>query len=265
MTRPPDAAPLRAGLEVLPGADELMHAAAELWVATAVTAVGASGRFVVALSGGSTPQRLYRLLATDPYASRVDWSRVDVFWGDERCVAPDDPASNYRMARETLLARVPIPAGNVHRIHGEDEPAAAATAYERELREIFATADGPPRLVPGSRFDLVLLGMGADGHTASLFPGTTALREPARWVRAVSAAEGSTVRVTLTPAVINAAAEVVFLISGRAKAATLRRVREGPYQPDVLPAQIIAPRAGRLRWLADADAAADLATHRTGR
>jgi len=239
-----------------------MHAAAELWVATAVDAIGASGRFAVALSGGSTPQGLYRLLATEPYAARVDWPRVQVFWGDERCVAPDDPASNYGMARETLLARVSIPAANVHRIRGEDEPAEAARAYERDLRETFATPDGPPRLVPGARFDLVLLGMGADGHTASLFPGTTALREPARWVRAVSPADGSPVRVTLTPAVLNAAAEVVFLISGRAKAAILRRVRESPYQPDLLPAQIVAPRAGHLRWLVDADAASDLTTHR---
>lgn len=259
-----DTEPPRLGLEVLPDPDALMRAAAELWVAAAA-AIGASGRFAVALSGGTTPQRLYRLLGTDPYACRVDWSRVHAFWGDERGVAPDNPASNYRMASKALLTRVPIPAENVHRIRGEDEPAAAAAAYECDLREAFATPDGPPRLIPGSRFDLVLLGMGEDGHIASLFPGTAAVREPARWVRAVVPADGSTARVTLTPAVINAAAEVVFLVSGRAKAATLRRVREGPYQPDALPAQIVAPRAGRLRWLVDADAASDLTTHRTDR
>lgn len=253
-----DTEPRHTGLEVLPTSDALMHAAAELWVAAAASAIGASGRFAVALSGGATPQRLYRLLATHPYASGVDWSRVHAFWGDERGVPPDDPASNYRMAHEALLAAVPIPAENVHRIRGEDEPAAAAAAYERDLRETFATPDGPPRLSPGSRFDLVLLGLGEDGHTASLFPGAAALREPARWVRAVHPAAVPTARVTLTPAVINAAAEVVFLVSGGAKAATLRRVREGPYQLDALPAQIIAPRAGRLRWLVDADAAADL-------
>jgi 6-phosphogluconolactonase len=235
-----------------------MHAAAELWVAAAASAIGGSGRFAVALSGGSTPERLYRLLATEPYVSGLDWSRVHAFQGDERCVPPDDPASNYRMARDALLARVPIPAENVHRIRGEDEPDAAAAAYERDLREAFATPDGPPRLSPGSRFDLVLLGMGEDGHTASLFPGSAALREPTRWVRAIRHADGSPARVTLTPVVINSAAEVVFLVSGRAKAATLRRVREGPFQPDVLPAQIVAPRAVRLRWLVDADAAADL-------
>lgn len=257
--------PLRSGLEVLPTPDDLMRAAAELWAAAATTAIRASGRFAVALSGGSTPQRLYRLLASEPYASGVDWSRVHVFWGDERCVPPDDPASNYRIARESLLARVPIPAGKVHRIRGEDEPIAAAAAYERELRGSFATPDGPPRLSPGARFDLVLLGLGEDGHTASLFPGTAALREPDRWVRAVYPAETSTARVTLTPAVINAAAEVVFLVSGRAKAASLRRVREGPYRPDALPAQIVDPPAGRLRWLVDADAASDLTSQGTDR
>lgn len=253
-----DPAPRCTGLEVSPSFDALMHAAAELWVASAASAIGASGRFAVALSGGATPQDLYRLLATDLYASEVDWSRVHAFWGDERCVPPDDPASNHRMARDALLSRVPIQSENVHRIRGEDEPAAAAAAYERELRETFATPDGPPRLSPGSRFDLVLLGLGEDGHTASLFPGSAALREPARWVRAVHPSEVPTARVTLTPAVINAAAEVAFLVSGRAKAAILRRVLDGPYQPDALPAQIIAPRAGRLRWLVDADAAADL-------
>ena len=252
---------LRLGLEVLPTADALMHAAAELWVTAAAVAIEASGRFAVAISGGATPQRMYRLLATDAYASRVDWSRVHAFWGDERCVPPDDPASNYRMASEALLARVPIAAGNVHRIRGEDEPAAAAEAYERALREAFATPDGPPRLSHGSRFDLVLLGMGEDGHTASLFPGAAALHAPVRWVMAVPATELSVARVTLGPAVINAASEVVFLVSGRSKAATLQRVREGPYRPDALPAQRIAPRAGRLRWLVDADAAADLDAH----
>jgi 6-phosphogluconolactonase len=253
--------PLGDGFEVLPTADALMHAAAELWVAAAASAIGASGRFAVALSGGATPQRLYRLLADDPYVSGVDWSQVHVFWGDERCVPPDDPASNYRMAREALLARVPIPAESIHRIRGEDEPAAAAAAYERDLRATFATPDGSPRLSPGSRFDLVMLGLGEDGHTASLFPGTPALHESARWVVPVHPAALPTARVTLTPAVINAASEIVFLVSGRARATTLRRVREEPREPAVLPAQIIAPRAGRLRWLVDADAAAETEIH----
>jgi len=255
----------RTDIEVLPTPDALMHAAAERWVSAAAQAIEVSGRYAVALAGGSTPQSLYALLAADPYASAVDWSRVNVFWSDERCVPPDDPRSNYRMAREALLARVPILEENTFRIRGEDEPAAAAAAYERELREFFATHDGPPRLTPGSRFDLVLLGMGEDGHTASLFPGMAAPREGSPWVKVVHLPEGSMSRVTLTPGVIDAAAEIVFLVSGRAKAATLQRVLEGPYRPEALPAQIIAPRAGRLRWLVDADAAANLEADGRGR
>jgi len=235
-----------------------MQAAAERFVAASVDAIGASDRFTVALSGGSTPQNLYALLATDAYASRIHWPRVHIFWGDERCVPPGSPASNYRMARVALLSRVPLPAANVHRIRGEDEPAAAAAAYERKLRELFGTPAGEPRTTTGARFDFVLLGLGKDGHTASLFPGSATVRETRRWAMAEDIADVSMSRVTVTPAVINAASEIVFLVFGREKAATLRRVLEGPYQPDALPAQAIAPSAGRLRWLADADAAADL-------
>jgi 6-phosphogluconolactonase len=146
----------------------------------------------------------------------------------------------------------------VHRIRGEDEPTAAARIYEHELRETFSTPDGPPRATPGSRFDLVLLGMGHDGHTASLFPGMAAVRERERWVAVHPASAESLGRLTLTPLTINAAAEVAFLVAGREKAPTLRRVLEGPCQPDVLPAQAIAPYAGRLRWLVDEAAAGEL-------
>lgn len=245
-------------VEVFPNTGALMQAAAEHFVRSAAEAIRASGRFVVALSGGSTPRSLYALLATDRYAPRVDWSCVHVCWGDERCVPPGDPASNYRMAREALLDRVPVSEENVHRIRGEDESAATAAAYERGLRELFHTPDGPPRPTPGARFDLVLLGMGDNGHTASLFPGMAALRETRRWVVAERVAAVSPWRVTLTPVVINAGAEVTFLVSGREKAATLRRVLEGPYQPDELPAQVVVPPEGRLRWLVDAAAAADI-------
>jgi 6-phosphogluconolactonase len=235
-----------------------MQAAADLFVAASVAAIGATGRFAVALAGGSTPQRLYALLANDPYASRIDWTNAHVFWGDERSVPPSNPMSNYRMARITLLARVPLPAANVHRIRGEDEPAAAAAAYERKLRERFGTPVGEPRTTAGARFDLVLLGMGKDGHAASLFPGSATISETRRWVMADELTDVSMPRVTLTPVVINAASEVVILVAGREKAATLKRVLDGPYQPDALPAQAIAPRAGRLRWLIDAEAAAEL-------
>jgi len=234
-----------------------MEAAAERFVGRTSAAIDASGRFVVALAGGSTPKALYELLTTPRYAPRIDWSRVHVFWGDERCVPPDDPASNYGMAREALLDHVPVLGSNVHRIRGEDPPSAAATGYEEELRRMFSTPAGAPLEAPGACFDLVLLGMGDNGHTASLFPGLTAVRERERWVAGEYVPEVSMWRVTLTPPVINAAADAVFLVSGAGKAAMLQRVLEGPRQPDALPAQAIAPRAGAA-WLVDVAAAAEL-------
>jgi 6-phosphogluconolactonase len=166
-------------------------------------------------------------------------------------VPPDHVESNYRMARETLLDRVPVPAANVHRIHGEDDPATAAGVYESTLRALLRTP-------AGARVDLVLLGLGEDGHTASLFPGSAAVHEQTRWVMAARAAATSMWRITLTPAVINAAAEILFLVSGGAKAGILRRVLEGPRRPQELPAQAIAPSNGQVRWCVDAAAAAEL-------
>ena len=248
----------RREVHVFDDVTSLMQNAAEIAVACAVAAMRDGGRFSLALSGGSTPTSLYELLATDAFARRMDWPRVELFWGDERCVPPDDVASNYRTVREALLDRVPVDAANVHRIAGEAEPADAATSYARELRAAFATPSGPPLTRRGSRFDLVLLGLGADGHTASLFPGTAAVHETERWVVAHHVHAVSTWRITLTPVVLNAAADVLFLVTGREKAPALRRVLEGPFQPDELPAQAIAPRSGRTRWLVDADAASGL-------
>ena len=236
-------------LVIVPSAAALASAAAERVVAAASAAIRARGRFVVALAGGSTPKALYTLLASTPVSPRIDWSRVDVFWGDERCCPPDDPGSNYRMTREVLLDRVAIPPEQVHRIRGEDDPVLAATSYERQLRTVFPST---------SRFDLVLLGMGDNGHTASLFPGLSAVRELTRWVTAEYVPEVSMWRVTLTPAAINAAAAVLFLVAGAGKAAMLARVLEGPRVPDELPAQSIAPTDGSLTWLVDAAAAAQL-------
>jgi 6-phosphogluconolactonase len=247
-----------APVEVFPTADALMQAAAEAVVLCAVEAIRTTGRFVVALSGGSTPRRIYALLATEPHAARVDWPRVHVFWSDERCVPPASPESNYRMARESLLARVPVPDANIHRVRGESDPVEAAAAYERELRRAFSAPLGPPPDSAGRRFDLVLLGLGGDGHTASLFPGTDALQETTRWVVAHYVAALSTWRITLTPLVINAASHVAFIVSGAEKAAILARVIEGPLRPGDLPAQLVAPRDGRLRWLVDAAAARNL-------
>ena len=245
-------------VRIFAAADMLMQAAAEIFVERAVAATVSRGRFAVALAGGSTPNALYQLLATDAFAHRIDWRRVEVYWGDERCVPPDDAASNYRSALEHLLGRVPLAKGNVHRIEGERDPAAAAASYERQLRARFASPSGPPRTAPGSRFDLVLLGLGVDGHTASLFPSSHAVGESERWVVAHHVAAVAMWRITLTPIVFNAAAEVLFLVTGGEKASTLRRVLEDPFQPEALPAQAIAPQSGGLRWLVDADAARDL-------
>jgi 6-phosphogluconolactonase len=231
---------------VVPTKADVARAAAERVVAAASAAIAARGRFTFALSGGSTPRVLFELLASDAYRSRVDWARTEVFFGDERCVPPDDSASNYRMARETLLDHVPA---RVHRMRGEDAPVAAAAAYERELRELFGTTP---------RFDLVLLGMGDNGHTASLFPGLTAVMERERWVVAEYVAEVSMWRITFTPVVLNAAAEDLFLVAGTDKASMLHRVLEGPRDPRALPSQVVAPADGRLVWLVDAAAAAEL-------
>ena len=243
---------------MFPTSDALTAGAAERIVAAAAAAVRARGRFVVALSGGVTPKALYERLASAAYAARVNWSNTEVFWGDERCVPPDDAASNARMAREALLDRVPIPSDHVHRIRGEDSPTEAAALYERELRATFARPVGPPDAERDGRFDVVLLGLGADGHTASLFPDSAALKETTRWVVADWMPAVSMWRVTLTPILINAAAEILFLVSGREKAAILQRVLEGPRQPERLPAQRIAPSRGRLRWLVDSAAASML-------
>ncbi len=249
---------VRGTVEVFPSADELAVAAADRFVAAAAAAIDATETFSVALSGGSTPRALFALLASETYAPRVEWSRVHFFWGDERCVPPDDEASNYRMARETLLDHVPVRAANVHRIRGEDAPPAAAEQYERDLREAFATPTGAPRTGAGSRFDLVLLGLGANGHTASLFPHLQAVREQTRWVMAENVEILQMWRITLTPAILNAAAEILFLVSGRDKAPVLRRVLYGARDMDELPAQVIAPEDGRLHWMVDAAAASDL-------
>ena len=239
-----------AEVRVYAEASALARAAAEHFVALAEAAVSARGRFAVALSGGSTPKAMYALLATGEFAAGVNWTRVHVFWGDERCVPPDHPDSNYCTAHEALLDHVPILAGNVHRIQGEMEPAGAADEYERALRSFFAS--GQPR------FDLIMLGMGDDGHTASLFPGTAAIHEQKRWVVAHLVSKLSAWRVTLTPVVINAAANVAFVVSGATKAERLSQVLTGPYQPDVLPSQIVRPAEGRLLWWVDSAAAAQL-------
>ena len=234
-------------IEVFRDVDALAHGAADHFYKCAEDAIASSGKFTVALTGGSTPKDIYKLMAQPEYASRIDWSRVQVFWGDERCVGPDDPESNYGMARDALLAHVPIPDANVHRMRGELDPAASADEYEELLRTIV-----------GERFDLVILGMGSNTHIASLFPHSAGLHEDKRWVIAPYVEEVSMWRVTITPPVMNRAARVVFWVAGPDKTAAVKRVLEGPHDPDAVPAQIVAPQSGELLWLLDESAASGL-------
>lgn len=235
--------------------DALSQRAAELFVTLAQRAAEEEGnRFTVALSGGSTPKSLYSLLAAAPYAGQIPWQRVHLFWGDERHVPPDDQESNYHMVHETLLSHIDIPAENVHRVRAELPDAAdVARDYADALRGFFALQ---PDQWP--RFDLVLLGLGPDGHTASLFPGTDALHNTADLVAAPWVEKLHTHRITMTAPVLNNAATVAFLVGGGEKASVLREVIAGPCQPDKLPAQLIAPANGTLIWLLDEAAASRL-------
>jgi 6-phosphogluconolactonase len=239
-------------IHISPNPQALAEEAARRFAILAREAFAARGRFVVALSGGSTPKVLLRLLALPPYRETLDWGRIHVAWGDERRVPPDDAQSNYRMAREALLAHVPIPVGNVRRMPAENSDHEwAAADYEATLRTLFG--DESPR------FDLIHLGLGTEGHTASLFPGSPALAERERWVAAPFVEKLDAHRITLTPPVLNAAREVQFLAAGKDKAAIVRDILHAPHNPTELPAQIVAPTAGRLVWLLDTAAAQELA------
>ncbi len=284
-------------IEICADAASLAGRAAELVSAAAQSAAVARGVFAVALSGGSTPRGLYEMLARRGTGARVPWRRVHVYWGDERCVPPDHPESNYGMAHAALLSRVEIPEENVHRMRGEDEPEVAARAYEDELRRPPLGAGGPadgvdgeaaaaPRrrpavaargaarpaaTVPGAAtrgassdgrgalpvLDVVLLGLGTDGHTASLFPHAEAVTETERLCVPSAAPDGSQ-RLTLTFPVINNARRVIFLVSGAGKAGMIAEVLEGLRIPDAIPAQKVEPQLGDILWLLDEAAAGDL-------
>ncbi len=239
----------------LPDRAALAEQAAERFVSIARNAMAVREMFTVALSGGSTPRDLYALLATPKFSTQIQWTYTHVFFGDERAVPPHHPDSNYRMANEALISKIPIPQENVHRILGESKPDDAARVYEQILREFFA-----PTLsrVGVPRFDLILLGLGADGHTASLFPHTPALRETARWVIAYFVDETKKNRITLTAPVINAAENILFLVAGAEKVQAVRAVLRGDYRPDDFPAQLIQPTQGRVVWLLDREAASAL-------
>lgn len=241
--------PTQPEIRILKTATELFEAAAAEFAAQASAAVRARGRFTVALSGGSTPRTLYSLLATKP---NIPWDKICIFWGDERHVPPDQPESNYHMANEALLSKVPVPVENIFRIHAEEKDAtAAALQYEQTLKDFF-------HLSPGEfpRFDLILLGVGPDGHTASLFPDTSALNETKRLVVSNWVPKFQTDRITFTLPVLNAAACVMFLLRGADKASTLHEVLENSSAD--LPSQKVRPANGKLIWLVDEPAARTL-------
>jgi 6-phosphogluconolactonase len=244
-----------AELRRLTTPQDLFQAAGEEVIRAATDAVEQRGRFSIALSGGSTPRNLYTLIAANASAS-LPWDKMFFFWGDERHVSPDNPDSNYRMAKESLLSKVPIPGANIFRVPAENpDVSAAAEAYEQTILKFFAVNPGE-----FPRFDLILLGMGPDGHTASLFPETEALREKSRLVRANWVEKLKTSRITFTLPLINAARCVTFLVSGIDKAPALHEVFEGNAPGDKYPSKLVSPSEGKLIWFVDRAAASELST-----
>jgi 6-phosphogluconolactonase len=235
--------------------DDLSKCLADAFVQIGSDAIAARGRFTVALSGGSTPKSLYSLLGQERYKSRIDWTMTHLFWGDERCVPHDSPESNYKMALESLIAQINIPEGNVHPTAGQDsDPQAAARDYEAVLKRIFQLSAGS---LPS--FDLILLGLGPDGHTASLFPGTEALKERERLVVANYVEKFKSYRITFTLPVLNAAHHVQFMVAGEDKKDMLPEVLKS--DPVIYPAQLIQPGEGALEWYVDKAAAQNLDLH----
>lgn len=257
----------RANVSIYRDAEELAVKAARRFARLADQYIVGCGRFAVALSGGSTPRAMFSLLAEHPFADTVPWSSIYFFWGDERCVPPDHPDSNYRMANETLLSKVPVPPQNIFRMPAEiPDPEQAAEQYARALSRFFFARPGAPEsgtapLSSLPRFDLVFLGMGPDGHTASLFPHSAALEAGEQIVVANYIEKFAAHRITLTAATINNARNVTFLAAGDDKAEVLKNVLEGSFQPDLYPSQMIHPGNGTLLWMVD-EAAARLLTDR---
>ncbi len=237
---------------IYPDADTLSHEAARHVVRVANESIVTHGRFTLALAGGSTPKKLYTLLASEPYRDQINWALVEIFWSDERCVAPDSEDSNYHLAEEVLLSKVPIPANQIHRMPADaTDRDAAALAYTEEIRRVFGT-DGIPS------FDLLQLGLGPEGHTASLFPHQASLKELRRLVMPVDVPKPPPPRLTFTPPLLNAAAHILFLVTGQDKADAVQAILEGENNPDEYPAQIIRPSRGEVTWMLDAAAASKL-------
>jgi 6-phosphogluconolactonase len=237
-------------LHTFKDANELSKAVAAWIVDTIAKVLQTQDRFTIALSGGSTPQKLHTLLAASPYKEQIDWTKLHVFWGDERAVPFEDNRNNAKMAYDTLLNHVPVPASQIHIMRTDMEPGAAATAYEKILHQYF---DGK-----ATSFDLVLLGMGDDGHTLSLFPGTAVVHETQQWVTSFFLPQQEMYRITLTKTITNKAARVAFLTTGAGKADALKEVLQGNYNPNLYPSQVIKPAPGELHWFVDEAASAKL-------
>jgi len=247
--------PIQLTLNVAATAPEVAASAARLFAATAIQAVQTRGVARIAISGGSTPKSMFQLLAdpAQPFLNEIPWAKLQIFWVDERCVGPTDPDSNYGMTKAAMLDKIPLPAANVHRMEGELDPEEAASRYESEIRNTFKLEGAQT-----PTFDLILLGLGPDGHTASLFPHTEGLHEMARIVIPNHVVQKETWRITLTWPVIVQGREVAFLIEGKEKQEMVRTVFTGGYDPETYPAQLIRPASGRLTLLLDAPAAAGL-------
>jgi 6-phosphogluconolactonase len=248
----------RGEIRVYGNSQELALEAAKDFARLADQYVVGLGRFTAVLSGGSTPRAMFSLLAEEPFSRSVPWASIYFFWGDERAVPPTHSGSNYRMAKETLLSRVPVPPENIFRIPAElDDRERAAREYSETTRLFFSGGADPGTSPLGTwpRFDLVLLGMGSDGHTASLFPRTPALRVSDQIAVANYVQKLNAHRITLTATTINNARNVTFLVAGEDKGQSLKKVLEGPADPELYPSQLIQPRSGKLTWLVDEEAA----------
>lgn len=241
---------LKAEVRIFPDRKALSQAAADMFRSLADKAVSDRGRFTAALSGGDTPKQLYALLAEKPYCDQIAWERVHLFWVDERCVPPEHVDSNFRLAHELLFSRIAIPAKNVHRIRGERGAERAAAAYEQDLKTFFGQ-DGYPAM------DLVILGIGEDGHTASLFPGSPQVSEHDRLAVPVFPGTQKEDRVTLTLSVLNHSKQVLLIASGKTKQSVIRSILSDG-NPDGLPAGLVHPATGTCTWFLDQDAASQL-------
>jgi 6-phosphogluconolactonase len=240
-----------ARIEVLSDLETVSLRAASIFVSASRNSIAKKKRFAVAISGGSTPRRLYTLLGSDAYRHRVDWQYVHFFWADERCVPKEDEASNFRTAFDTFLSKIALPDRNIHRIKGEETPDKAAKDYEEEIRRSFGESERPG-------FDLIILGVGEDGHTASLFPGSKSLEETVRLAIPVYLGEPRKNRITLTLPVLNNADQILFLVAGPSKASVLSEILGEKEKRKWFPAGLVRPARGNMTWLIDQEAAAKL-------